>query len=130
MATPNQVYYEFYRRQHRVLGAYLSVHCWHNGYDAVIVTRETLAHIYEMTAFTDKYLGWLQTDIRPYFPESSKLYVKGSKKFGAVVLSRIQIPDGFGSLSMHDEPRAKLWRKKGFRVAAISELPTCEDTFT
>ncbi len=130
MATPNEAYHEFYRRQHRVLGAYLALHCWHNGYDAVIVARETLAHIHELSKFTEKHLSWLQRDIRPYFPESTKLYYTASKLFGAVVLSRVEIPEGFGTGSMQDESRAKHWRAKGYRVAALSELKSCETTFT
>ncbi len=113
MATPNEAYYEFYRRQHRVLGAYLALHCWHNGYDAVIVSRGTLAHIHELTRFSEAHLSWLQRDIRPYFPESTKLYyAEGTKKFAAVALSRIPIPKGFGHTPMQDEDRAKHWRKK------------------
>lgn len=131
MATPNEAYYEFYRRQHRVLGAYLALHCWHNGYDAVIVSRETLAHIHKLTRFSEEHLSWLQRDIRPYFPESTKLYYTGgTKKFAAVVLSRVPLPAGFGVPSMQDRDRAKHWRKKRFRVAALSELSSCDDTFT
>ena len=130
MAKPDQAYYEFYRRQHRVLGAYLALHCWHGGYDAVIVSRKTLAHIHELTNFTEKHLSWLQDDIRPYFAESSKLTYTGSNKFAAVALSRVEIPSGFGRASMYDEPRAKHWRTKGFQVAALSELKTTNTVFT
>lgn len=129
MATPDQAYQAYYLRQHRVLGAFLALHCWHNGYDAVIVDRSTLAHIHELTHFTEKHLSWLQRDIRPYFPESTKLYYSGSKKFAAVVLSRVELPQGFGEQRLLDEERAKQWRTKGFRVAALSELPTCPETF-
>lgn len=130
MATPDQAYQAYYLRQHRVLGAYLALHCWHNGYDAVIVDRSTLAHMHELTHFTEKHLSWLQRDIRPYFPESTKLYYSGSKKFAAVALARVEFPTGFGAQRLHDEARAKQWRVKGFRVAALSELPTCTDSFT
>jgi hypothetical protein len=130
MATPDQAYYAYYLRQHRVLGAYLALHCWHNGYDAVIVDRSTLAHMHELTHFTEKHLSWLQRDIRPYFSESTKLYYSGSTKFAAVVLSRVELPQGFTTQRLQDEARAKQWRAKGFRVAALSELPTCSDTFT
>ena len=131
MPAPNEAYYEFYRRQHRILGAYLALHCWHNGYDAVIVNRQTLAHIHELTRFSEKHLSWLQRDIEPYFPESTKLYyTSGTKKFAAVALSRFSFPSTFGKEPMKDEDRAKRWRKKGFRVVTLSELPSCHDTFT
>src|SRR4051812_37210951 len=130
MAKPDQAYEAYYSRQHRVLGAYLALHCWHNGYDAVIVDRSTLAHIHELTKFTETHLSWLQRDIRPYFPESTKLYASaGAKQFAAVALSRVAIPQGFGTKSLQDKDRAKQWRTRGFRVAALSELPTCDDTF-
>ena len=131
MAKPKQAYQAYYLRQHRVLGAYLALHCWHNGYDAVIVDRSTLAHIHELTKFTETHLSWLERDIRPYFAESTKLYAPvGNKEFAAVALSRVGIPPGFGTRFLHNEERAKQWRAKGFRVAALSELPTCNNTFT
>ncbi len=131
MATPDKVYKAYYRRQHRVLGAYLATHCWHNGYDAVIVDRSTLAHIHELTNFTKTHLSWLQRDIKPYFAHSFELYhSKGAKNFAAVALSRVPIPKGFGDASLDDTKRAAFWRKKDFRVAALSEMPTCESVFT
>ncbi|MFO1490200.1 MAG: hypothetical protein U1F77_17770 [Kiritimatiellia bacterium] len=131
MAKPDKAYQEFYCRQHRILGAFLAVHCWHNLYDAVIVGRETLAHIHQLRHFTEKHLSWLQNDIRPYFCHSEKLYYyKGSKKFAAVALSRVPIPPTFGHKAMHDVPRAKFWRGQKFKVAALAELVTCVETFT
>lgn len=131
MAKPNEAYRAYYVRQHRVLGAYLALHCWHNGYDAVIVDRATLAHMHELTNFTETHLSWLQRDVRPYFAESTKLYATaGDKRFAAVALSRIPIPEGFGSRPLRDKERSEQWRAKGFRVAALSELPTCNQLFT
>ena len=131
MAKPSQAYYEHYKRQHRVLGAYLALHCWHNSYDAVLVSRETLAHFHEMKKFTDEHLSWLQADIQPYFPHTSTTtYTKTPSKFAGVALSRVPIPAGFGSQSLTDEQRAAQWRKKDFRVAALSELKTTKTVFT
>ena len=131
MAIPENAYYEFYRRQHRVLGAYLALHCWHNGFDAVIVSRETLAHMHELKKFTSVHLTWLERDVRPYFPVTTKLYYTEQRnKFAAVVLSRIPLPKHFGTASLKDEDRAQFWRRRKFRVAALSELRGCDTMIT
>lgn len=131
MAKPSQAYYEHYKRQHRVLGAYLALHCWHNSYDAVLVSRETLAHFHEMEKFKDERLRWLRADIQPYFPHiTTTSYTKTPSKFAGVALSRVLIPAAFGTESLTDEQRAAQWRKKGFRVAALSEVKTTKTLFT
>lgn len=130
MATPTEAYYEYYRRQHRILGAYLAIHCWHAGYDAVIVDRVTLAHMHEITNFTKSHLSRLRDDIRAYFPHTIELFYTNGAKFAAAAFSRIEFPSGFGNAKMQDVPRAEYWRKKDFRVCALSELRTTDLKFT
>lgn len=131
MAKPEQAYYEHYRRQHRHLGAYLSLQLWHSGYDAVIVDRASLATFHELKRFTDEHLSWLQDDIKSYFPHTTTFsYTKTPTKFASLVLSRLPLPPSFGSGSMHDEKRAELFRGHGFRVAALSEIKSLHRPFT
>ena len=130
MPTPDRAYQAYYLRQHRVLGAYLALHCWHNGYDAVIVGRSTLLHFHELTHLTEEHLSWLRRDIRPYFPQFAKFSCDGSDKLEAVVLSRVELPQDFGLEHLFYKDCAEQWRAKGFRVAALSELGICTDTFT
>ncbi len=131
MAKPSKAYYEHYKRQHCVLGNYLVLQCWINGCDAVLVSRETLAHFHDIKNFTDEHISWLRNDIKPYFPHSTTtIYTKTSSKFAGLALSRVEIPTAFGRRSLTDEQRASQWRTKGFRVAALSEFRTTEALFT
>lgn len=131
MAKPSQAYYEHFKRQHRVLGAFLALHCWHNGYDALLVDRETLSRFFELKKFTEEHLSWLREDIEPFFRHFHSLYFETPpSKFGSVVLSRVPIPTGFVEQTLTDEKRAAQWRKQSFRVAALSELKTTKILFT
>ena len=123
MSKPEQAYHEHYRRQHRVFGAYLSIHCWHNGYDAVIVPREVLARFHELKKFTTEHLEWFKNDIRPFFPHFSKfIFSKTPAKFAAVALSRVPISVSFGTGARGNVDRAERGRSEGFRVAAMEEI--------
>jgi len=86
MTRPTQAYREHYRRQHRVLGAYLALHCWHEGYDAVIIPRETLEHFLKLKRFTDEHLSWLTKDINPYFAFTMRQCYRGNReKFSGII---------------------------------------------
>ena len=130
MAKPHETHSEYNRRQHLVLGAYLAMHCWHGGYDAVIVDRFTLSRLHELEKFKDERLSWLRRDIRPYFLYSEVLHFTNKNKFGALVLSRTEIPEEFLSGNMRDEARAKRGRENDYRVCALSELKTCDTKIT
>jgi hypothetical protein len=131
MARPSQVYYEHYKRQHRVLGAYLLVHCWHSGYDAILVSRETLACFHELKKFTAEHLSWLQEDIKPYFPNFwATTYTRIPSKFHSIGLSRTPFPSAFGEESLSDVQRAAKWRSLKFKIAALSELNTTKTALT
>ncbi|MBI5387069.1 MAG: hypothetical protein HZA90_20555 [Verrucomicrobia bacterium] len=131
MAKPSHAYYEHFKRQHRVFGAFLALHCWHNGYDALLIDRETLSRFFELKKFTEEHLSWLRKDIEPFFRHSHSLYFKiPPSKFGSVVLSRVPIPTGFVEQTLTDEKRTAQWRKQNFRVAVLSELKTTKTLFT
>lgn len=106
------------------------MHCWHCGFDAVIVSRKTLAHIFGLSNFTAVHMRSFLSHITPYFKKHVQLRVVGSNTFFSVALSRVDIPANFGDVALHDTARASQWRGKGFKVAAISELASCHDTFS
>jgi len=96
-----------------------------------LVPRETLARFHELKKFTDDHISRFESDIKPFFPHCMRLrYTRSPSKFAAVALSRVPIPEGFGSKSLTDEERAKQWREKGFQIVSISELDTVKNSFT
>jgi hypothetical protein len=131
MAKPEQAYYEHYLRQHRHLGAYLSLLLWHEGFDGVIIDRAALATFHELKRFTEEHLSWLMEDIKPYFPHAIKInYAKTKGKFASLVLSRFPANHNLGTTPLSGPARAQKYRSLGFRMADLSELRCLHRPFT
>lgn len=81
------------KRQHRVLGMYCALYCWHHQKDAIFVSRDLFLEFIGLERLKDIRFKWLQDDINSYFP-----YVFTHKKENAsstkfVVLSRLSKSD-------------------------------------
>ena len=78
------------RRQHRVLGHYLAVHAWVRGLDCVVLVRSDLERFLGLKRFKSIRVGWLQEDLRPWFPHQTPYYRSGSpSSIHSLFLARI-----------------------------------------
>jgi len=76
------------RRQHRSLGMYAALFCWHHSKDATFVTKDLFLSFIGLERLKDIRFEWLEEDIKAYFPYVFR-HTKSSNTSEIVVLSRI-----------------------------------------
>jgi hypothetical protein len=124
MTVPEQVYREFARRGHRLLGAYLAIYAWTHELDCIAIDRK------EMLAFwglrrrvEERRLTWLKQDISQYFLQVRVLRFSNGGSFASIFLSRRVLPFHAFDGSMSDEKRVALLTSLK-APAVVVKLPT------
>jgi hypothetical protein len=100
---------EFCRRQHRVLGHYLSLESWRRGLECIVLTRKDLEAFLGLERFKKERVKWFLADLQPWFPHQVRHNsTKAPSSFHSVYLSRVPIEEHLPSGSMSVEKRIAL----------------------
>jgi hypothetical protein len=123
MARPEDVYREFARRSHRLLGVYLTIYAWTNDLDCVVLTRDEILKFWGIkTRVERERRKWLKDDVARYFPQV-KILFETSSKFATIYLARREFPEVDFDITMSDIKRIGLLSTKGMRAKMV-DLPS------
>lgn len=81
------------RRQHRLLGMYCALYCWHHQKEAIFVSKDLFLEFIGLERLKDIRFEWLQDDIHSYFPYVFIHKKENTSSTEVVVLSRLSKPD-------------------------------------
>lgn len=122
MASSDQIYREFVRRQNRTLATYLAMQAWVANLDCIAISRNELVQFWgSLKRVEDERLNWFKEDVHEHFPHVVVL-VSG-KKFGSVFLARRPFPDGVFSHRITDKRRISELDQMSVR-ASFWDLPS------
>ncbi len=107
MAT--EAHREFCRRQHRVLGHYLSLESWRRGLECIVLTRKDLESFLGLERIKKERVKWFMADLQPWFPHQVRHNnTKAPASFHSIYLSRVPIQEHLPPGSMSAEKRISL----------------------
>ena len=114
------------KRQHRSLGMYCALFCWHQNKNAVFVSKDMFLSFIGLERLKDVRFQWLKQDIAAYFPhvfihkkETNSLTIE------FIVLSRIQEEELLSNVehAIHFNPAifelAKLYTPKQHKLISL-----------
>src|SRR5436309_10063720 len=111
----------FCRKQDRVLGDFLAVHCWCRGHDGIVVGRDFLRLFLSIWKFKEARLDWLRADLKPWFAHQV-LYVYSGSTPASIFFSRVPIEEFLPSGRMSNERRIELMRPGAPRMATLNQV--------
>jgi hypothetical protein len=125
---------EYCRRQHRVLGHYLSIEAWRRGLDCIALERADLEVLLGLKRFKDARIQWLRHDLQPWFPhQKSYKKTKAPSSLHSLFLARVPIQQYLSNTPMTTVERVKAMGagapKTGrfFGDAGVTKRPTEEE---
>ena len=100
---------EFCRRQHRVLGNFLSIEAWRRGLECIVLVREDLESFLGLERFKGTRIKWLKEDLKPWFPHQvHHTFTKQPDSIHSLYLSRVPIEEHLPKGSMTAAKRVSL----------------------
>ncbi|MBN2884647.1 hypothetical protein JXE04_01855 [Patescibacteria group bacterium] len=81
------------RRQHRVLGMYCALYCWHHQKEAIFVSKDLFLEFIGLERLKKVRFEWLQNDVNSYFPYVFIHKLSNSNSTEVFVLSRLSKSD-------------------------------------
>jgi hypothetical protein len=123
--TTDEFYREFQRRRHKLLGAYLALRAWERNVDCVVLPRNALLPYLELEGeMKNVRLAWLKEDLSKLFPYYLSTEITKTRKFEALYLSRVEIPEVPEEEDATDDLEfASLFEKNGLRIGILDEIP-------
>jgi hypothetical protein len=126
MAT-EEVYLEFQRRLHRLLGAYLALWAWKNNVDCVVLSREELkSYLGLQGRIENEHSDRLTKAVKEIFSYSEVLYT-GTGRYETLILSRCRIPDTLKGEKFDDDHQCAEWLSKQGINTGIVNIPLESD---
>jgi hypothetical protein len=113
---------EYCRRQHRIIAHHLAIQAWLRGLDCIVLVREDLEQLFDLHRFKSARVGWLQEDMRPWFPHQEAYYRSGAdSSIHSLFLSRVPVDDFLPSGTMTTEKRIAGMAPNSPKTARFSE---------
>lgn len=125
-STPEHMYRDAYRRQHRLLGCYLALDAWMRCIDCVVLSRDQLLPFLGLKHMQNKRITWLKNDVRDFFPHHFVTVTSSAGAYATLYLARLPIPEHDHRKKMSDVDRASLFTSTGLKSALVS-IPDEED---
>ena len=113
------------KRQHRVIGNFLTMQAWLLGVDCIVLTRSDLEKFLDLERFKSTRVKWLLQDLRPWFPYQEDYYKTSSpSSIHSLFLSRVQIKHHLPKGSMTTSQRINRMLDEAPKTKLFSEAPS------
>lgn len=123
MAT-DQMYREFQRRSHKLLGAYLVFWAWTNKVSCVVLPREQLLPYLGLERrMENERIEWLKEDLIELFPYLWWTASSETNRYETLYLSRFKIPPEAKEGAKTDLERVELLKEHRLK-AGVVDIPT------
>jgi len=112
------------RRQHRRIGLYAVLQCWHRKLDGVAFSRSHLSRLIGLRRFKGTRIEWLRKDLAEFFPYSSTFYSTDTESFSSIFVSRRPLAGTLPMGELSSIERIRRMGSKGPRLAVFEMWPS------
>lgn len=113
------------KRQHRVIGNFLSMQAWLLGVDCIVLIRSDLEKFLGLKRFRSTRIKWLLQDLRPWFRYQEDYYSTSSSpsSIHTLFLSRVPIKPYLTEESMTTSQRINRMPDEAPKTKLFSKAP-------